>query len=556
MGQGQTDKDYCSCKRHNDAVYTHNKIPGSKIPLCEPILTMSTSTDLIEALKNPEIWPHPASKVELVETHISCVLLVGDFAYKIKKPVDLGFLDFSTLEKRQYYCEKELSLNRRLASDLYLDVDAITGDSLHPEIGGKGTVLEYAVRMKRFPAKGLLSQHIERLTPDLVDSIAVKVAAFHAKIDRADADNPSGSPEQVYHPMQENFEMIRLLDHEPEVLTQLDRLEQWARQTHGDLTGTIAARKAQGFVRECHGDMHLGNITLIDGEAVIFDGVEFSHDLRWIDVISEIAFLVMDLEEKARPELAQRFLNSYLEQTGDYDGLELLAFYKAYRALVRAKVTAIRLSQDDVTQKERPDMEQALHDYINLAESYTQLGQPAVVITHGVSGSGKSFASKLLAMWLPAVHIRSDVERKRLSGLEPKGESDSEPMDGIYSEEATWKTYQRLLDLAEDLISFGFITIVDATFLKHDQRKLFAAMAERMLAPFVILDMRFSEQVLHERVRARIEHGDGVSEANEEILDLQLDMSDQLEEYELSSVVVVTEDHPLSISEIKEKIFQ
>jgi aminoglycoside phosphotransferase family enzyme/adenylate kinase family enzyme len=483
------------------------------------------------------------------------MMLVGDIAYKIKKPVNLGFLDFSTLEKRHYYCEKELNLNRRLAPDLYLDVVAITGDSQHPEIGGNGPILEYAVRMQRFPGNGLLSQHIDRLSPELVDGLAYKVADFHVGIDRVDEGSPWGSPELVYHPMQENFDRIKLLEHEPEIKIQLDRLEQWARQTFTDLTGSMVARKAAGFVRECHGDMHLGNITLIDNEPVIFDGIEFSEELRWIDVISEISFLVMDLEKKGRKELAQRFLNSYLERTGDYDGLELLAFYKAYRALVRAKVASIRLSQNDVAEEERPDLESDLCDYINLAESYIQPGHPALVITHGVSGSGKSFASKLLAMWLPAVHIRSDVERKRLAGLRSDQDSDSEPGGGIYSDDASGKTYQRLLDLAEDLIAFGYIAIVDATFLKHEQRQLFADMADRMLVPFVILDMRVSKQVLRERVRERLEHGDGVSEANEEILDRQLGLDNYLLEDELSSMVIVTEDHPLSISEIKEKIF-
>lgn len=553
MGQSQTDQDNCSCKGHNNAVYTHNRIPGSKGPLCEPITVMSTSVDLIKSLQTPEVWPYAVSKVEVVETHISYLLLLGDFAYKIKKPVNLGFLDFSTLEKRHYYCEKELTLNRRLAPDLYLDVVAITGDYQHPEIGGNGPVIEYAVRMQRFPENGLLSQHVERLTPELVDSLAHQVAAFHADIEQANADSPWGAPELVFHPMQENFDGVRLLEHEPEIALQLDRLEQWARQTFTDLTGSIAARKADGFVRECHGDMHLGNITLIDDATVIFDGIEFSDELRWIDVISELSFLAMDLEKSGRPELAQRFLNSYLERTGDYAGLELLSFYKTYRAMVRAKVTAIRLSQGDVTDDERLDLEQDLHSYINLAESYTLPGQPGLIITHGVSGSGKSFASKLLAMGLPAVHIRSDVERKRLAGLRSDQTSNSELGNGIYSEEATRKTYQRLLDLAEDLIAFGFIAVVDATFLKREQRQLFAEMADHMLVPFIILDMCASKQQLRERVRDRLEHGDGVSEADEEILDRQLGMDNHLLEDEQKNVVVVTQDHPLSISQIRER---
>jgi aminoglycoside phosphotransferase family enzyme/adenylate kinase family enzyme len=515
---------------------------------------MSISADLIESLQNPGIWPHNASKIEVIETHISYLLLVGEFAYKIKKPLDLGFLNFSSLEKRQYYCEKELSLNRRLAPDTYLDVVAVTGDSHHPEIGGNGPIIEYAVRMQRFPENGLLSQHIDRLSPELVDALAKQVAVFHAGIDSADADSPWGSPELVIHPIQENFNTVRLLEHEPEIAQQLDRLEQWMGQKYTDLTGSLAARKADGFVRECHGDMHLGNITLIEDKAMIFDGIEFSDELRWVDVISEISFLIMDLEKRGRPELAQRFLNSYLEQTGDYAGLELLVFYKVYRAMVRAKITAIRLSQDDVMDNELLELQQDLHDYINLAESYTSLGQPALIITHGVSGSGKSFTSKLLAMGLPAVHIRSDVERKRLAGLRSDQASSSKFGNGIYSEEANWKTYQRLLDLAEDIIAFGLVVIVDATFLKQEQRRLFAAMADRMLVPFVILNMRVSKQVLRERVRDRLEHGDGVSEANEEILDRQLGMDIQLLESEQEHTIEITPEYPLSISEIRAKI--
>lgn len=515
---------------------------------------MSRLTDLIGSLRNPAVWPHPASEVEVVETHISYVLLAGDFAYKIKKPVDLGFLDFSTLELRQYYCEQELYLNRRLAPDIYLDVVVITGDPENPEIGGTSPILEYAVRMRRFPSDGLLSQHIDRLTPELVDSLAIKVAAFHAEIASTDAANPCGAPDLVYVPMQENFDLIRELQHAPEVVAQLDRLEGWTRQAHTALSGTLAARKADGFVRECHGDMHLGNITLIDAEAVIFDGIEFSKELRWIDTISEVAFLAMDLDRCARPELAQRFLNTYLEQNGDYAGLELLAFYKTYRALVRAKVAAIRLGQDALAMQERTRLEQDLRAYIDLAEGYTQIGQPAVVITHGPSASGKSFTSKLLAMWLPAMHIRSDVERKRLAGLEPQAASGSEPWSGIYSEEFTSKTYQRLLDLTEDMAAYGFITIVDATFLKLEQRRLFADMAERMLVPFVILDMQISESVLHQRIKERAERARGVSEADEHILDMQLAAAEPLAGSELASVVVVTEDHPLSLSELRTRI--
>jgi len=254
--------------------------------------------------------------------------------------------------------------------------------------------------------------------------------------------------------------------------------------------------------------------------------------------------------------LAQRFLNTYLEQSGDYDGLELLSLYKTYRAMVRAKVAAIRLAQDDLVDEERPGLTRDLHNYINLAESYTRVGKPALIITHGVSGSGKSFSARLLAMWLPAVQIRSDVERKRLLGLGPEADTHSQPWQGLYDEHSTWSTYQRLLDLAEDLVAYGYIPIVDATFLQQEQRQLFAEMADHMLVPFIILDMQVEEPELHARLRARIERDSHVSEANEEILDMQLQMAEPLTAAEMSSVEVVSKGHPLSIDRIRERINQ
>ncbi|MCP3668910.1 MAG: AAA family ATPase [Gammaproteobacteria bacterium] len=519
--------------------------------LCEPVITMSSLSDLIQALQNPQVWPHPAPEMEVVETHISYVLLVGDFAYKFKKAVNLGFLDFTTLELRQRYCEQELRLNRRLAPDLYLDVIVVTGSIAQPVIAGAGPVVEYAVKMRRFPSGRLLSQQVKRLSPELMDRLASHVSVFHAGIALSDLAGLCGSPESVYAPMLENFRLIRELEHESLVTAQLDRLQQWTEHAYADLKGSIAARKAEGFVRECHGDMHLGNITLIDDELAIFDGIEFDRNLRWIDTISDIAFLVMDLEQRGRSELAQRFLNSYLERCGDYDGLELLSLYKSYRALVRAKVAAIRLGQDDVSREARSVLTRDLHNYLDLAESYTRVGKPAVVITHGLSGSGKSFSARLLAMWLPAVQIRSDVERKRLTGLSPEADSYSQPQQELYSERSTENTYNRLLNLAENLVAYGLIPIVDATFLKREQRKLFAQMAEHMLVPFIILDMQVIESVLRERVRARIEQDSDVSEADEGILEMQLQMAESLTGEELAAAVVVTEEQPLSIAGIR-----
>ncbi len=509
---------------------------------------------LILALTEPSLWPHPAPTVEVAETHISYVLLVGEYAYKFKKPLDLGFLDFSTLEKRHHFCREELRINRRLAPDIYLDVVAITGTPESPRIGGEGTPIEYAVKMRRFPDDGLLCHRLERLTPELMDAIADRVAAFHAVAEVCEDDQPWGSPDFVIRPMLENFEPIRQLEHDPAVDLQLTRLEQWTRETHRELHGMLAERKAGGFVRECHGDMHLGNITLVDGEAVIFDAIEFNPGLRWIDTINEIAFLAMDLDEKERPELAQRVLNSYLERSGDYAGLPLLRFYQVYRAMVRAKVTAIRLGQDDLEHEERGTLREEFRRYLDLADRYTRSGSPALIITHGASGSGKSVAARSLTAELPAIQVRSDVERKRLAGLPRLARSGSGIGQALYTPEMSERTYGCLLEAAERILSAGFVAVMDATFLKYRQRRPFAQLAGRLKVPFLILEMRTGEQVMRRRVRSRTERGGDPSEADERILDLQLANAEPLTQEEVAAALVVTPDRPLDIDKLKKLV--
>jgi aminoglycoside phosphotransferase family enzyme/adenylate kinase family enzyme len=500
---------------------------------------------LIRTLADPSAWPHPAATVELVETHISHVLLVGEYAYKIKKPLDLGFLDFSTLELRHHFCLEELRINRRLAPAIYLEVVAITGSAESPRIGGEGSPIEYAVKMRRFPDDGLLSQHLEHLTPGLVSTIARRAAEFHTEVETCGADQPWGSADFVIQPMLENFEPIHQLEHDPQVDAQLQRLQQWTVQRHGELRSNLEQRKADGFVRECHGDMHLGNITLVDGEPVIFDAIEFNPGLRWIDTINEIAFLVMDLDEKQRPELAQLALNSYLEGSGDYAGLKLLRFYQVYRAMVRAKVTAIRLSQDDLEAEQRQILKQEFQRYLHLAERYTKPQTSALIITHGPSGSGKSVAARNLVRRLGAIQVRSDVERKRLAGLPPLARTESDIGGDIYTAEITRQTYGRLLEAAERILNAGFIALADATFLKQRQRRPFAQLADRLGVKFIILDMQTPEQVMRERVRSRAEQGGDPSEADERVLDLQLKSAEPLTDKEAEVVYAVVPDQPL-----------
>jgi aminoglycoside phosphotransferase family enzyme/predicted kinase len=502
---------------------------------------------LIRGLLRPQAYPHPVDGVEHIETHISHVLLAGDYAYKVKKPINLGFLDFSTLERRKFFCEEEIRLNGRLAPQIYLAVVPIVGTAAEPCIGGEdGTILEYAVKMRCFDQDALLTRR--PVSAGLADRLAERVAAFHAEIPAAAADSPFGTPEAVLGPMVENFEQIRRRLSGPEELARLRRLEDWTRARHGVLRPVLEARRRQGHVRECHGDMHRGNIALVDGRLVIFDGIEFNPQLRWIDTMSEVAFLVMDLEEPGEAVPARRLLNRYLDSSGDYEGLRVLDFYKVYRAMVRAKVTAIRLGQSDVEPAEAVQDRAEYERYLALAEGYTQPRPRRLYLTHGVSGSGKSRLSAILRERLPLIHIRSDVERKRLFGLPPGVRTGSAVDAGLYSPDATARTYTRLLDLARLILDAGYSALVDATFLKAAQRRPFLALAHEKRCSCTIFEPVAPKEVLRSRVSARNAAGRDPSEADPAALEVQLAALEPLGPEERPLAVTVDTVRPPTLS--------
>ncbi len=477
---------------------------------------------LIQALLNPARYAHPVEHCELVETHISWVILTGRFAYKLKKPVNLGFLDFSSLARRKFYCQEELRLNRRLAPGLYLSVVPITGTAEHPRLGCAGPAIEYAVKMRQFEQAAQLDRVLARgaLRSRHIDALAQTVSAFHQRIPRAGADSPFGCPEAVQQPVAENFAQIRKYLQEPGLLARLDALEAWSREQSQRLAPRMVRRKAEGFVRECHGDMHLRNMALIDGEVVVFDCIEFNENLRWIDVISELAFVVMDLQDRRRPDLAWRFVDAWLAHSGDYAGLALLAYYQMYRAMVRAKVDSIRLQQADIGEAEQQVVYRELDGYLSLASDYAKAKQPCLIITHGLSGSGKTTHSQAILERLGAIRLRSDVERKRLAGLAPQTRAGAAAGQGIYTAEMTRKTYARLAQLAQGILENGYSVIVDATFLEARQRKPFRQLAATLGVRFHILDFTAPADVLRERIRNR-KHD--ASDADLAILEKQLE---------------------------------
>jgi len=511
---------------------------------------------LIYALQNPACYPHPVVQIQVLETHISWVILTGDYVYKFKKSVNLGFLDYSTLEKRRHFCEEELRLNRRTAPELYLEVTPVSGKPASPLLGDASVPIEYAVKMRQFSQHALLSHLLQKneLTSTLIDQLAEVITTFHAEIQSAPVDSNYGLPEMILQPVQENFNQIRehLAGHEISVVIQ--KIEQWALSEYQHSKPLMQQRHDAGFVRECHGDLHLNNITVLDHRPVLFDAIEFNPNLRYIDTISETAFLMMDLEANNRIDFAWRFLNHYLERNGDYTALPLLRFYLCYRAMVRAKISAIRTAQQTTDPAAHTHDLAEFHKYVDLAATYTRQGQGQLLITHGLSGSGKTVLSQQLLEQWPAIRLRSDVERKRLAGLPARQKTDSGLDSGLYSPVMSEHTYQHLAYLAEIILKAGYNVIVDAAFLKPAQRQPFFQLAQRLRIPFHILTVEAQESTLRQRVASRHARGSDASEADLAVLDQQLARYVPLQPAEQSFVIKVDTDNAIKPEMILEKL--
>ncbi len=498
-------------------------------------------TTLVESLKNHDCYDHPVERTEVLETHISWVALTGRFAYKIKKPVNLGFLDFSTIEKRRHFCEEELRLNSRLAPDLYLGVTPVTGSPENPKMGGEGEAIEYAVKMNEFPQEAQLNRMMAKgqVTTGMIDEIARHIGRFHKSVRRAPAKSLFGTPETILRAARENFSMLKELVEESEDLERIEEIEQWSSREHKARVADFIERKKGGFIRECHGDIHLGNMALVGGEVTIFDCIEFNEYLGWIDVINDAGFLVMDLEDHKRSDLARRFLNNYLEATGDYSGLSVLRFYLSYRAMVRVKVAVIKMSEPNMGEQEKKRIQNEYRGYLALARRYMRDPKPTLIITHGVSGSGKTTYTQSIVERVGAVRIRSDVERKRLFGMNPLDKSDSQQGKNIYSKNASEKTYRRLGALAITILKAGYSVVIDASFLKRSDRKMFYELSRRVNAQFSILDFKASEQQLRSRIIAREKAANDPSEATVKIMEKQLRSDEGLTKEEMKFVTVI-----------------
>jgi uncharacterized protein len=481
--------------------------------------------DELAGLLDAEAYPHPCEPPTLIETHISWVLLTGAYAYKLKKPVRFDFVDFSTLERREHFCREELRCNRAFAPSLYLDVVAVTRDEQgRARMGGDGEVLEWAVRMRQFPshcqldrllAAGALEAGVLRAFGGSLAAVHGSAPSLRCEVEELDA--------RVLDPMRDNFETLRSLTRSADDHRHLAALRARTERDALALRPLLEKRLREGWMRECHGDLHLGNLVLLGESVVAFDCLEFNADLRWIDPQSDVAFLVMDCLVRGRADLGYAFLDGYLDVAGDYSGVRLLPFYTAYRAMVRAKVAALRESQRAAEPADRNGATPAPSARTYLTWTDSRLARPAgvLVLMCGLSGSGKSYLAERLVPRLPAVRLRSDVARKVSAGL-AVGASAAAPVgEGLYRSEVTTAVYDHLAEVAGDLLRRGEHVIVDATFLDGERRRRFLALAESVGSHGTVLWCDAPLALLRQRVEARAAAGGTPSDAGLAVLESQ-----------------------------------
>lgn len=512
----------------------------------QPVVNPADDRALAASLLSPAAWPHPVrAPVRVVETHISRVYLTGEWAYKVKKPLHLPFLDYSTLERRRACCEEELRLNRRTAPDLYVGVSAIAGTTLAPRVEGDGPAIEYAVRMRQFDTEAALDALVEsdRVAAAELAALGSDLAGFHASAARAPDDALFGDPAAVLRVALDNF---RTLDATPTggpVPALLATLRGRVESEFARIRTALSTRRAEGRVRECHGDLHCGNVVRWRGRLVPFDGIEFDPALRWIDVASDVAFLTMDLAERGRPDLRHALLQSWFDASGDAGAIGLLQFFETGRALVRAKVAALRARQPgggpgDLATSER---------YLRWALARTERRRPRLLVTCGYSGSGKTWLASRLAISLRALHLRSDVERKRLAGIAPLADSRSPQDGGIYTLEFNTRTYRRLAECAAAALAGGESVIVDAACLRRDERRSLVGIADSAGAAATLLHCVAPVDLLRERILARSRSGADASEAGLVTLERQPGYWEPFEPDEVGRVITVDTTAPDSL---------
>ncbi len=465
-----------------------------------------TNESLIEAMRNQAFYPHSADAVELIQTHISMIFLAGDFAYKVKKAVDFGFLDFTTLEKRLFFCNEELRLNRRLAPQMYLDVVPICRDDRgRIRLGEEGGIIEYAVKMRRLPAHRMLKRLLaaRQIEPSVMKAVAEKVARFHEEAATGGEIDRIGDVDTVRKNIEENFSQTAPYIGRTITNARYRFLKSYAAGFLQERRALLDRRVAGGRIRDCHGDLHVEHICLAE-EILIFDCIEFNKRFRYEDVAAEAAFLAMDLDFSGHADFGEVFVKSYVAATGDAGVLTLLNFYKCYYAYVRGKVNSFRLDDAVLPEDERRRALATASRYFELAYGYAcRLERPTLILTAGLMGTGKSVLARAISPLLGAQIIRTDVLRKELMQIDP-GERHPEKFgEGIYAASVSRRTYEEALRRAGRMLSGGASVLIDASFRRRGDRLMAMQTAAAAGADFFVLECVCPEEIARTRLEKR-----------------------------------------------------
>jgi len=499
---------------------------------------------LVKALLKPEAYPHHPQKIELVQTQMSFVFLTGNHVYKVKKPVDLGYLDYTTLEKRHFFCHQELELNRRLCPEIYLKVVPIVRSGGQIRIEGKGKPVEYAVKMRQLPRERMMDNllPLNRVTEEMVVKVAEKLATFHDKVKTSSEISAYGGLDTIMINTEENFAQTEKYVDVSIPSQKYHHIRAYTDNFIKTNTSMFHKRVKDGRIKDCHGDLHAAHICFSDG-IHIYDCIEFNDRFRYCDVASEVAFLAMDLDRYQRADLSQAFIDAYVHLSQDKELLQLLNFYKGYRAYVRGKVESFKLDDPYISEKEAALA--AAQGYFNLAYRYTK-EKPLLLITTGLVGTGKTIVAQALSRSLGLTVVSSDVTRKRLAGILPTEHRFEQFGGGIYSEDFSRKTYDEMFAQASQLLSKGQSVVLDASFKKRQDRLRARSLAEEIKADFAVIECISDEETIKNRLVQRLKQGGSVSDGRWEIFESQKQDFDKVTEFPPQNHIILDTFQPMS----------